>query len=160
MRRLSAIVLIALALVVSGLSLGSATGSPHESRHSHSGDTLRFLSTTQQSAELDLGKKGASLGDEYVFHDRLRSRHDRNAGTLDGVCTVTRLKGDDSTAQCLVTASLDDGDITTQGVVRSDERSATLAVTGGTADYSEASGEVHVKFLSETKALVSVDLTD
>jgi len=150
MRRISSILLIAFALLVSGLSLTSAEAT--------SGDTQRYVSTTDQFAEIDLGKKGPSLGDQLVFHDNLRARHNHDAGELNGVCTATHLKGRTMTMQCLVTASLDDGDLTVHGVTKSDERRATLAITGGTDDYSDASGEVHVKFVSDTKTLITVDL--
>jgi hypothetical protein len=150
MRRISAIVLVALALLVSGLTLTSAEAT--------SSETLRFVAKSDQLAEIDLGKKGPSLGDKFVFSDNLSSRHDRDAGELNGECTATHLKGKAATMQCLVTASLDDGDVTTQGVVQSNRRRATLAVTGGTGDYTGASGEVRVRFVSDTKSIIKLYL--
>jgi iron uptake system EfeUOB component EfeO/EfeM len=150
MRRLSSILLIAFALLVSGLSLTSA--------EANTGDTEHYVAKTDQFAEIDLGKKGPSQGDQLVFHDDLRDRHHDDAGELNGTCTATHVKGRTMTMQCLVTASLDDGDLTVHGITQSDDRRATLAVTGGTDDYSDASGEVHVKFVSDTKTLITVDL--
>jgi hypothetical protein len=150
MRRISTLVLVALALLMSGLSLTSASAS--------SSDTLRFRSHTEQEALIDVGKKGDSLGDQVVFNESLRARHSGDDGETHGVCTITALDRGDATLQCLVTARLDDGDLTIQGLVETDERTATLAVTGGTGDYTGASGEVRVRFISNTRSHITVDL--
>jgi hypothetical protein len=152
MRRASAILGVAVALLASGLTLTSADASSRE--------TLRFVSEIEQEAEIDVGKKGASLGDQLVFNESLRSRHSRDAGELNGVCTVTQLHRDTGVVQCQVTVSLDDGDLTVQGVVELEEDRATLAVTGGTGDYDDASGEVDVRFINDEKSFISFDLND
>jgi hypothetical protein len=42
--------------------------------------------------------------------------------------------------------------------VESTEAEATFAVTGGTGDYRGASGETDVRFVSDTRAKIAVDL--
>lgn len=157
MRRISVIVLMAVAFLAGSLTLTSAEAS-------HDSTTIRLVSVTDQFKELDLGDKGPSLGDMFVFHDNLFV-HKRRVGDLNGQCAVTTVRGtgDNATGaqQCLVTASLPSGDITVQGVIRfgpNESDHAVLAVTGGTGRYSGAGGEVHVRFVSDTKTLIEVDL--
>ncbi len=146
MRKLSVIVLIAVAFLAGSLTLTSANATS-------SRDTIRLVSISQQFEEIDLGDAGDSLGDQLVFNDKVfANRHP--VGVLNGVCTVTQLSGSWGTSQCLVTFSTRHGDITVQGVTRFSEKSspdATLAVTGGTGRFRGASGEVHVHFVSETR---------
>ena len=156
MRKISVIVLMAVAFLAGSLTLTSAAASDS--------GTIRLVSVNDQSKEIDLGDKGPSLGDLFVFHDNLYF-HQRRVGDLNGQCTATQLTGTGNSAsgsqQCLVTASLPNGDITVQGVIRfgpNESDHATLAVTGGTGRYSGVGGEVHATFVSDTKTLIELDL--
>ena len=118
---------------------------------------LRFRAKTTEQTFLDLGEKGNSLGDQFIFHDVLRQRGQR-VGHDGGVCTVTSVE--ENQAQCLVTAGLAEGQITIQGLVveTGDPGRLVFAVTGGTGQYEGASGEVHVIEKSETLARIIVHL--
>ena len=119
---------------------------------------LRFRAKTTEQSFVDVGEKGDSLGDQFIFHDVLRQAGER-VGHDGGVCTITSVE--QSQAQCLVTAWLSDGQITIQGLVVETEDSPSrlvFAVTGGTGQYEGASGEVHVIERSETLARIIVHL--
>jgi hypothetical protein len=147
---IGATLLLGAMVVGTTLTVASAGGNEVE---------LRFRAKTTEQTFLDLGEKGESLGDQFIFHDVLRQAGER-VGHDGGVCTLTSV--DQSQAQCLVTAWLAEGQITIQGlIVESGEFPArfVFAVTGGTGQYVGASGEVHVIQKSETLARIIVHLT-
>jgi hypothetical protein len=119
---------------------------------------LRFRAKTTEQEFLDLGEKGDSLGDQFIFHDVLRQEGER-IGDDGGVCTLTSV--DLGQFQCVVTAWLPDGQITSQGLVEPTgefpER-FVFAITGGTGAYEGASGEVRVIQRTETLARIIVRL--
>jgi hypothetical protein len=106
---------------------------------------LRLTSQEIQSTFLDLGPTGPSLGDELVFSEAL-FRRGNEVGTSGGVCTVVQAMApyDVLTYQCLVTLSLNRGQITLQGLIEmqgeDDPGPFTLAITGGTGQFRGASG--------------------
>jgi hypothetical protein len=147
---IGATLLLGAMVVGTTLTVASAGGNEVE---------LRFRAKTTEQNFLDLGEKGDSLGDQFIFHDVLRQGGER-VGHDGGVCTVTSVEH--SQAQCLVTAWLPEGQITIQGlVVETGDSPGRLvfAVTGGTGQYEGASGEVHVFEQSETLARIVVHLT-
>jgi hypothetical protein len=149
-----------LAAIGAVLVLGAMAAGTTLSVASAGGDEveLRFRAKTTEQTFLDLGEKGDSLGDQFVFHDVLRQAGER-VGHDGGVCTITSVAA--SQAQCLVTAWLSEGQITVQGLIAPTgefpER-FVFAVTGGTGRYEGASGEVHVIEKSETLARIIVHL--
>lgn len=155
MRRISVIILMAVAFMAGSLSLTSAGAS--------SDDTFRVTAVSKYFEFFDVGDKGESIGDSYVFSDDVRKKG-RHVGTLDGACTVTRVEPGAFHQQCLVTLSLDGrGQITTQGVLRvagDMVEGFTTAITGGTGDYVGVSGEAHVRFVSDERTRITVVLTD
>ena len=151
MRRISVIVLLAVAVLAGSLTLTSANASS---------DSFRLISVTKQTKDVDVGPKGPSLGDFFVFSDNVYEDK-RRVGTLDGVCHVTRLTGKTGRQQCVATRKLRDGLLTAQTAFAFDPKGpleVTLAITGGTGRYSDAGGEAHVKFLSDTRARIDVVL--
>ena len=160
MRRISVVILIAVGFILGSLSLGAATAS-NTQRNDDNGDTIRVTAISDQSEEIDARPKGLSVGDYLAFSDDLYEGKKKgdSVGMLDGVCHVSNVDGDDYRAVCSVVATLDDeGTITHQGVFESSEDEATFAVTGGTGDYTGADGETTVKFVSDTRAKIKIDL--
>lgn len=162
MRRLGTIILLAAALLLSSLTLTSANA--RDADENQNGDTMSLLLTavSNQFEDIDVGAKGPSLGDGFAFNDKLYM-HKTRVGTLDGTCTVTRLQGSNGAQQCVVTLTLPHGQLTAQGVIEFQGESVapfTVAVTGGTGKFSDADGEAHVTFLSETRTRIRVDLDD
>ena len=156
MRRIIGVAATAL-LVVTGLSVFSSA-----SANSSDGETIKLVSQLVDSADLDLGKAGFGLGDQTVFTDDLYE-DDELVGTDHGVCTVTRIEGSDTTLQCEATLVLDDrGQITLQGAVTFSESDQTptftVAITGGTDEFSDATGEVEIREISEEKSELEVQL--
>jgi allene oxide cyclase-like protein len=141
--------ILLLSAIVAGASLSVASAGETE---------LRFRAKTTEQEFVDLGEKGESLGDQFIFHDVLRQGGER-VGHDGGVCTLTSL--DLSQSQCVVTAWLADGQITAQGLIEPTgefpER-FVFAITGGTGAYEGASGEVHVIQKTETLARIIVHL--
>jgi hypothetical protein len=163
--------LVAAAFAAGSLAVGGVTVASADSGGSspdHGGQTIRLSTTTEKSATLDLdGNKAFSLGDQQVFWDEVFARDGGERMGLDGgVCTIVRVTDADKgagTAQCVVTLSLPDGQITTQGLVdvNGDELPPPfdIAIAGGTGAYKDARGQVTVEELSNTKANVTVHLS-
>ncbi|MDQ6816529.1 MAG: hypothetical protein M3018_03865 [Actinomycetota bacterium] len=90
---------------------------------------------------LDLGRRGASAGDEIISHDRLFTANGKPAGHDATVCTVTDPKRPE--ANCVVSFTLSGGTITAQFLNTPPPRKLA-AITGGTGRYSAAAGEVRI----------------
>lgn len=174
MRRASAMVLFTLALLISSFAFTSARASAgregstdkgHDSNAaSHDNGELRFTSRTDQFKPIDNAPKGISLGDMFVFSDKVFSGS-HQVGTLNGVCTLTRIDKSSKTFNelCGVTMVLPKGQLTAHGVIRESTRPATteshaIAITGGTGAYKGVSGEARVVFVSTREAKITIDL--
>jgi hypothetical protein len=87
----------------------------------------------------DLGDKGDSIGDTLTFGNDLYDDQDANVvGSSSGACWRTK---PGKTWECTWTNTLDNGSIVVQGPFY-DSGDSTLAITGGTGDYSGATGEM------------------
>jgi hypothetical protein len=123
-------------------------------------EELRFRAVTTEQTFLDLGDEGPSLGDEYIFHDVLKQNGER-VGHDGGVCTFTSVTSTEAEAQCVATLFLEGGQIAVQGLIPFPEGGPsrfTVAVTGGTGQYEGATGELHVREISETVARLTLRL--
>jgi len=150
-----------VAVVLAAIGAGLASGSEGTGR------TFTVFSKTVQFAAIDLGDKGPSLGDQFVFSDDLfTEKGGASAGFDGGVCTVVRhdeaAKTD--TVQCEVTFSLEGGQIATQALLTltggNFTGTQTGPVTGGSGEFRGASGEVSVTFFSNDEANITFDLDD
>lgn len=156
MRKTSILALMVLAFVVGSLSLTGASANDDDDDNG----THHLTAVSNQFKEFDVGAKGLSLGDHYVFSDNLYE-DDKRVGSLNGHCVLTRVHKAYYHEQCTATVSLSGGLITSQGVIVFDknfDNKFTIAITGGTGDYTGAGGEAHVEFLSETKSSIEVNL--
>ena len=164
MRRI--ITVTALSLVLAGGSLTTASavttnGASVDGRKT----TIHFIARTIDSAQLDLGARGLSVGDQAVFTDELL-QDGRRLGEGHGVCTVTRVTGTAPsrtvTNECLITGILPRGQTTIQGAFAFTEHRMApphkLAVTGGTGAYRTARGEVGVRQISGTENEITIRL--
>lgn len=129
---------VALGMLVAGTGVASADGKGKK--------TLRVVAEEIQTEFLDLGDTGPSLGDQIVFSEALFIRGEE-VGESGGFCTVTKASPpyDVLTFQCIVTLSLERGQITLQGLNEiqgeDDPGPFELAITGGTGKYRGAGGE-------------------
>lgn len=162
MRRIIGVAIMAFILIAGNFVFTSASAGD-DSSHDDDGDTLRLLTRTVDSADLDLGTAGPSLGDQFVFTDDVYKKGEL-VGADHGTCTVLRIEDTDFTVQCVVTLVLDDkGQIAVQGAVTFTEDETapfTLAITGGTDRFRDATGQVKVREISDTDTLLKVELDD
>jgi hypothetical protein len=108
--------------------------------------------------------KAFAQGDELIINDQLTSTRRTSGGYPivgydAGVCTLTRIpekNARQTLANCVVTAVVNGGSLTVQGVVRfrsEQPEPAVLAVTGGSGRFDGAAGTVRVSFTKDYKIL-------
>jgi hypothetical protein len=145
LRRAGLVALAVMALVIAATALASATGRDSDDRRV---EVLRLQFKNVNYAEEDLGDEGPGPGDRFTLLDALRI-DGRAAGELGIDCVTVDLDGrTGETAQCVATATLPGGQITTQGLISFTDQPVqrfSLAVTGGTGDYRTVGGEVRVE---------------
>jgi allene oxide cyclase len=87
----------------------------------------------------DLGAKGDSVGDVLSFANEIYDKDNKTLLGHDNGWCVRTVAG--KAWECFWTLVLDKGQITVEGPFY-DDRDSTLAVTGGTGDYSAAQGDM------------------
>jgi hypothetical protein len=92
---------------------------------------------------IDTGAKGDSAGDLLTFHNNLYGRAGKMVGTDQGQCI--RIDPKAGTWECAWTNSLEGGHISVEGPFN-DNHGSVLTVTGGTGDYKNARGTMHLGF--------------
>jgi len=103
---------------------------------------------------VDNGAPGPSAGDEYIFHSVLICVDNcgtpgARVGTLDVDCTFLARYMQD----CQGTARFfGRGKITFGGAIKAYHPSFVLAITGGTGEFSSASGSIYVDTTNATDA--------
>ena len=117
------LVAAAVAVVLVGLLAGAALQASAGSR-AVSTRTIQLFALTVEQKFLDLDARDFTLGDVFVFHDRL-FRAGKRVGHDGGVCTVTSVRNPGE-ANCVVTVSLPGGQITSQGLVSGAEPPQTF----------------------------------
>lgn len=131
-------VLVVLAAALSVALPAAAVGSRSNARASVGGSQTIKFAVAFHDANLDLGKRGPSVGDERIFADSLRDARGRKVGHDAGVCTFTSLAP--SEAACHITFFLVGGEIATQFLNAPPPRKVA-AIVGGTGSYRGAHGE-------------------
>jgi hypothetical protein len=121
-------------------------------------ETITTIGTTVRDRFVDLGKRGFTPGDMIVFVDRVTNEaDDARLGTGRIQCTV-HIGG---WGICVGTfAFTDRGEIVGEGMVPLSEESPSfdIPVTGGTGDFANVRGEVHVESVSENEERLTFDL--
>jgi hypothetical protein len=109
-----------------------------------------------QYEEIDLGKKGVSLGDERVVAEDLY-RDGEKVGDHSVVCTYVQVEP--GLLQCLGTYSLPEGQLAGQALLHLPApQSVDLAITGGTGAYHNARGYITTVPAGTTERHFSVHL--
>lgn len=153
---------IALAVLVAGavspaLGSSSAGSASASSDDANDGQSIRLIAVFKESAEIDAGAKGFSIGDDFVFSGNLRRGGER-VGRIGVVCTFTSAARPNMVeAQCPGTATLPGGQITVQGLVFNRDL-RVLPITGGSGQYQGADGEMHVRLRPPTRAVLTFHL--
>jgi allene oxide cyclase len=129
---------IAALLIAGGLLTGLLSVAPTAAK-----EEIVVVEHATTDSVVDLGEKGDSVGDTLVFNNEVYDSADANVvGSDQGSCVRVK-KGE--AYECTWTTTLDDGSIVVQGPFYDDGRDSTLAITGGTGDYSGATGEMVLK---------------
>jgi allene oxide cyclase len=131
---------IALAVLVVGFGTGRFTASPAAAK-----ETITVIEHADSDTVVDVdGDKKDSRGDTLVFSNDLYDADDAKVvGTDNGSCV--RTDPDKKMWECTWTNVLPDGNIVVQGPLSDDAEESTMTVTGGTGEYSGASGEAVIK---------------
>ncbi len=120
-----------------GLSLPTAAAASRSSTSAAASQTIKFA-LAFHDVEVDLGKRGPSLGDERIVSDSLLDTKGRKVGHDGGVCTFTSLSPPE--AACHITFFLAGGEIAIQFLNAPPPRKLA-AIVGGTGTYRGARGE-------------------
>ena len=107
-------------------------------------------------------KSGPKIGDRMIFTQVLYNRGRQfgkpagaRVGTAEVLCTIlTR-----AAFTCTITAHLPQGELVLTGTNPTDSKRMSLAVVGGDGAYSTVRGSATGVDVSNTKSLVSVDLS-
>ena len=140
MRRRTRALLATAGVAAAGLvATGGVSGQAASARTAH---TLMANEKFTKTVMQDVGEKGVSMGDRFVFTSEVR---DLKGGQLGlGVGDCVRLSGtSDSDGQfnCLQTYHLAGGDFMTSGIFDYAQKINKWAIMGGTGRYRAATGE-------------------
>ncbi|MDF6040992.1 hypothetical protein LRD69_02200 [Streptomyces sp. JH14] len=106
----------------------------------HRSEIFELVGKQTASAEIDLGQKGASIGDERIVHEDLY-RDGKKVGDHSAICTISHVNP--TALQCLGTFSLPEGQFAGQALLHLPAPSyVDVGITGGSGKYSKASGFV------------------
>jgi hypothetical protein len=157
----AAVGLVAVLVAAVSPAFGSSSGGTASASYEDTNEwqTIRVVAVFKETAEIDNGAQGFSLGDDVVFSGNLR-RGGGRVGHVGVVCTFTSATHPKHVAaQCPATVDLPGGQITTQALVFNRDLKV-LSITGGSGQYQGADGEVHVSFRSQTRAVLTFHLED
>jgi hypothetical protein len=152
-RKVSVLLVALVALVVAlGIGLSGAVGSASPKDNDDNNDdkgrsTLTVLTKNREIKVVELGPQGPSHGDLRVINAPLFDQSGKEkVGRLDVFCAITDPGQKAHMAQCTGTFSLQDGEISVQGVVPVPNASNPAAgnvdaITGGTGKYAGVRGE-------------------
>ncbi len=152
MRTKSELIALAAALTI---VLPTAAAASRSNASVSESQTIKFA-VAYHDVQLDLGKKGPSLGDERIFADSLLDAKGRKVGHDAGVCTFTSLAPPEAT--CSITFFLSAGQIATQFLNAPPPRKVA-AIVGGTGAYRGARGEAVIVEGPKQTGTVTFQLT-
>ncbi|HEY0397495.1 MAG TPA: hypothetical protein VGF00_03865 [Acidimicrobiia bacterium] len=124
-------------VTVGALTIGTAAGTPVR--------TLRLYEHDTHQAQLDLGDKGDSPGDRFIYSGDLFDRKGgKNIGRAGGNCETVSTGAAHAESVCTVNLILAGGELTGQGMANTAElfggKTVPFAITGGTGVYRNARG--------------------
>src|ERR687893_683839 len=122
-------------------------------------DTFTVVVALEEEA--DLGEEGPSVGDLYTFSGPLLDESENTElGRFDGECATTSSPGPSAEARrlCNVTATFveerEGAEIEAQGVGRIEAEDVVFAVTGGTGEFRDASGQATFEYEEREDGIV------
>ena len=130
------------ALSILGLvaGIGTATASAADEQR------LALVERAATDVVTDTGESGDTVGDILTFANEVYDeKNEGKIGTDQGFCVRTVVG---KAWECIWTLTLNDGQITVDGPFY-DTSPSTLAITGGTGRYMNASGQMRLKARDE-----------
>jgi hypothetical protein len=121
-------------------------------------ETITVLGTIIKDRHVDIGKRGFSAGDVFVFVERLTDEADDSV-VGKGRIQCTAHVG--PWAICIGTFSFTDrGEVVGEGMVPFGDNvdPFDVPVTGGTGDFTNVRGEVHIEGVSDTEERETFEL--
>jgi len=146
MRKLVTLVAAAVAVLVLGgalsmIRLGTAPAAAKES--------LTLIEHVTDETVVDLGDEGDTVGDTLVFNNELYDDADANqVGNTNGSCIRTAVG---KLWECTFTSTTENGSLVVEGPFEESGR-GTFAITGGTGDYSGATGQMTLTAADDSTA--------
>jgi allene oxide cyclase len=133
-----------LVLAVGSTSLAFAGSQRTTSTAQRNAHVFTVVERAVTDAVVDLGPAGDSVGDSLAWANQLYNAGNRNViGSDQGSCVRTVVG---AAWECSWTNILARGHITVQGPFYDDGSDSTLAITGGTGAYRDASGQMILHF--------------
>ena len=146
MRKLVTLLAAAVAVLVLGgalsmIRLGTAPAAAKES--------LTLIEHVTDETVVDLGDEGDTVGDTLVFNNELYDDTDANqVGSTNGSCIRTAVG---KLWECTFTSTTENGSLVVEGPFEESGR-GTFAITGGTGDYSGATGQMTLTAADDSTA--------
>jgi hypothetical protein len=140
MRRRTRALLATAGVAAAGLvATGVVSGQAASARTGH---TLMAHEKFTKTFMQDVGEKGVSMGDRYVFTSEVRDVKGGQLGVGVGDCVLLSGTSDsDGQYNCLQTYHLAGGDFMTSGIFDFAQKINKWAIMGGTGRYRAATGE-------------------
>jgi len=113
--------------------------------------TIKLVEHAETDTVRHIGpaKEEDSVGDVLAFANPVYdSENKQQVGTDNGQCVRTAVG---KAWECIWTVSLDGGQMTVEGPFYDGGKSSQLAITGGTGEYSDASGQMTLKARDEAE---------
>jgi allene oxide cyclase len=137
----SAVVVLVFAGALSVIRLGAAPAAAKES--------LTLIEHVTNETVVDLAEEGDTVGDTLVFNNELYDDKDANlVGTSNGSCIRTAVG---KLWECTFTNTMEQGSLVVEGPFEESGR-GTFAITGGTGDYSGATGQMTLTAAEDSTA--------
>ena len=119
--------------------VAASLGALSVSQAALAGETIALVERATSDTVIDNPPEGDSAGDLLTFANQIYDSENATAvGSNNGLCIRTAVG---AAWECFWTLTLKDGSITVEGPFY-DGKDSTLAVTGGTGEYSGARGEM------------------
>lgn len=131
----------------------------------HSATRITVIAPDTHMKRVDLGKRGQSIGDRFVFSGPLHNRRGATVGRIDGSCDTTSAPGRANQVRqvCSITSTFNrpsgpGAEITVTGVGRVLAEDVDMAVVGGTAQYQNARGQATLDFRRKDQVTITYEL--
>ena len=143
------------------LGVGAATPALSASSDGDDQRTIRLVAVNTESHFVDVGAKGDSLGDYFVFTHKLLRQGER-VGHVSGQCTIVSVARVEPEPQCIVTTSLPGGVITALTLIGPHGVTGDIvqAITGGSGTFTGAEGHILIQGVTDVKEIWTFELAD